>query len=164
MDNNTKRENKMEEKMQRQREKEIIREEKDRVRNSFWYKFKSFIITLLFVIIFIVVAFFLLKYYLNQKQEELYKEEMSYYYEEGQKLLEKEEYEKAIKILSKIEKNSDNYNKAQEKINEATDRFFGNYMNTANIYIEQKEYDRALDLFESLSDELKDTEKGRVKK
>ena len=67
MDNNTKRENKMEEKMQRQREKEIIREEKDRVRNSFWYKFKSFIITLLFVIIFIVVAFFLLKYYLNQK-------------------------------------------------------------------------------------------------
>lgn len=162
MDNNTKKENRMEEKMKRQREKEIIRQEKDRVRNSFWYKFKSFILTLIFAIILIIVAFFLLKYYLNYKQEELYKEEMNYYYEEGQKLLEKEEYEKAIKILNKIEKDSDSYNKAQEKINEATDRFFGNYMNTANIYIEQKEYDRALDLFESLSDELRDTESAKI--
>lgn len=169
MDNNTKKEAKMEEKMQkerekmeRQREKEIIREEKERVRNSFWYKLKSFILTLIFVIILIVVAFFLLKYYLNQKQEELYKEEMSYYYEEGQKLLEKEEYEKAIELLNKVEKKSNNYNKAQEKINEAIDRFLNDYMNTANIYIEQKEYDRALNLFESLSDELKNTESAKI--
>ncbi len=162
MDNSTKKESKMKEKMERQRKKEMIREEKDRVRNSLWYKFESFILTLIFVIILIIVAFFLLKYYLNYKQQELYKEEMSYYYEEGQKLLEKEEYEKAIKMLNKIEKNSNNYNKAQEKINEAIDRFLGNYINTASIYIEQKEYDRALDLFESLPDELKNIESAEI--
>lgn len=165
MDNNTKKESKMREKMQKeqerlekQREKEIIREEKERVRNSFWYKIKSFILTLIFVIILIVASFFGLKYYLNEKKQELYKEEMSYYYEEGQKLLQKEEYEKAIKMLNKVEKESDNYNKAKEKINEAIDRFLGSYMDTAKIYIAEKDYDRALNLFSSLPEEIKSTE------
>ncbi len=165
MDNNTKKESKMREKMQRnqerierQREKEIIREEKERVRNSFWYKLKSFILTLIFVIILIIASFFGLKYYLNEKKQELYKEEMSYYYEEGEKLLQKEEYEKAIEMLNKVEKEADNYNKAQEKINETIDRFLSDYMDTANIYILEKDYERALDLFTSLPEKIKDTE------
>lgn len=165
MDNNTKKESKMREKMQRnqerierQREKEIIREEKERVRNSFWYKLKSFILTLIFVIILIIASFFGIKYYLNEKKQELYKEEMSYYYEEGEKLLQKEEYEKAIEMLNKVEKEADNYNKAQEKINETIDRFLSDYMDTANIYILEKDYERALDLFTSLPEKIKDTE------
>lgn len=145
------------EKLEIKKQKEMIKEEKERIRNSFGYKFKTFIFTIVFAIILIIVAFFGLKYYLNEKQNELYNEEMAYYLEQGEKLLGEKKFEEAINMFSKIEEDSDLYEEAQNKLNETVESYLEEYNNIAEIYISEGNYDKAIDLFESLPDSLKET-------
>ena len=145
------------EKLEIKKQKEMIKEEKERIRNSFGYKFKTFIFTIVFAIILIIVAFFGLKYYLNEKQNELYNEEMAYYLEQGEKLLGEKKFEEAINMFSKIEEDSDLYEEAQNKLNETVETYLEEYNNIAEIYISEGNYDKAIDLFESLPDSLKET-------
>ena len=105
------------EKLDRQRQKDLIREEKERRRNSFGYKFKTFIYTIIFAIILIVIAFFGLKYYLNDKLDKLYNEEMSYYLNEGKNLLNDKKFEDSINMFKKVEKESSLYDEAQKYLN-----------------------------------------------
>lgn len=145
------------EKLDRQRQKDLIREEKERRRNSFGYKFKTFIYTIIFAIILIVIAFFGLKYYLNDKLDKLYNEEMSYYLNEGKNLLNDKKFEDSINMFKKVEKESSLYDEAQKMINEAMDKYLEEYNQIANIYISEGNYERAIDLYESLPEEMKDS-------
>lgn len=149
---------KEQEKLELKRQKEMRKEEKERIKNSFGYKFKSFIFTVIFVMILIVVAFFGLKYYLNEKETELYNEEMSYYFEQGEKFLNEKKFEEAINMFNKVEEDSEIYDKTQEKLKETLDSYLEEYKNTADIYVSAGEFDRAIDLFNSLPDALKDTD------
>jgi len=145
-------------KYEKQMEKERIKDEKERIRNSFGHRFKSFILTIIFVIILAIAGFFGLKYYLGEKQTELYNEEMNYYYSKGEEYLKNGEYEKAIIMFEKVEKNADKYKDAQAKIDETVKGYIEDYISEANKYIDSKEYDKAISIFDELSDELKNTD------
>lgn len=145
------------EKLEKIRQKELIKDEKERRRNSFGYKLKTFFFTLVFAIILIIVAFFALKYYLNDKQDKLYNEEMSYYLEEGKNLLNNKEFEDAIKMFEKVEEESSLYDEAQKLINDAMDKYLEEYNNIADIYMSEGDFERAIELYNSLPDEMKNS-------
>ena len=145
------------EKLEKIRQKELIKDEKERRRNSFGYKLKTFFFTLVFAIILIIVAFFALKYYLNGKQDKLYNEEMSYYLEEGKNLLNNKEFEDAIKMFEKVEEESSLYDEAQKLINDAMDKYLEEYNNIADIYMSEGDFERAIELYNSLPDEMKNS-------
>lgn len=145
-------------KYEKRMEKERIKDEKERIRNSFGHRFKSFILTVIFVIILAIAGFFGLKYYLGEKQAELYNEEMNYYYSKGEEYLESKEYEKAIKMFKKVEKDADKYKDAKNKLEETMKVYIEDYVSSANNYVELKEYNKAIAIFDELSDEIKNTD------
>ena len=145
-------------KYEKRMEKERIKDEKERIRNSFGNRLKNFILTIIFVIILAVAGFFGLKYYLGEKQTELYNEQMNYYYSKGEEYLEDKEYEKAIKMFKKVEKDANKYKDAKNKIEETMKVYIEDYISSAEALVEQKEYDKAIAIFDKLSEEIRNTD------
>lgn len=145
------------EKLEKLRQKELIKDEKERRRNSFGYKLKTFFFTVIFAIVLIVIAFFALKYYLNEKQGELYNEEMSYYLEEGKNLLNDKKFEEAIKYFEMVDEKSSLYDEAQDLIKDTMDKYLDEYDQIANIYMSEGDFERAIELYESLPEYMRNS-------
>ena len=82
---------------------------------------------------------------------------MSYYLDEGKNLLNDKKFEDSINMFKKVEKESSLYDEAQKMINEAMDKYLEEYNQIADIYISEGNYERAIDLYESLPEEMKDS-------
>ena len=82
---------------------------------------------------------------------------MSNYLVEGKNLLNNKEFEDAKDMFEKVEEESSLYDEAQKLINDAMDKYLEEYNNIADIYMSEGDFERAIELYNSLPDEMKNS-------
>ena len=145
-------------------EKQAIKKEKERRKNSFPRKVRNFFLTIILVIILLLVGFYFGKQYLSKKETELTNKKMSQIYNSALSLIEEKDYKKAIEILKSIDENYSNYQDVKDKLKEVEQLYLNSYLVEADEYLKDKEYDKALEVLNDIDKDLQKSEIVQNKK